>query len=253
VKVRAVILVRIVVALLTVSFLVAPAEAQQTGKVYVIGILSSAASSVSAAPYVQALKDGLRELGWIEGQNIAVEERYSAGKLEPLPELAADLVRLKVDTIIAAGQTATRAAMAATKAIPIVMAPAGDAVATGLIASFARPGGNVTGISILTPELTTKGLELLKEAVPKATRIAVLFNPDSAFNKVVLEAVHARAQELGTVCNPRRYALRTVSEPRSPPSGTPMLFWSCSIRLHSFTQSESWTWPMSIGCRRCTE
>ena len=176
------------------------AEAQQAGKVWRIGILSPAATSATAAPYVDALRSNLGELEWIDGHNIAFEERYSAGEPELLPQLAAELVNQKVDVILATGPTATRVAMNATKTIPIVMAPGGDAVATGLIASFARPGGNVTGLSTLTPELTVKGLEVLREATPNATCIALLFNPSFRFTTdVVIRPVQDSARSLGAV------------------------------------------------------
>ena len=154
------------------------AEAQQPKKVPRIGYLSNldpATESVRA----EAIRLALRELGYIEGQNIAIEYRYAEGKLDRVPELAAELVRLKVDIIVVAGGTgAIRAAKNATKTIPIVMVGAGlDPVEAGLIESLARPGGNVTGLTNLGPELGGKRLELLKEAVPKVARVAVLYDP----------------------------------------------------------------------------
>ena len=154
------------------------AEAQQPKKVPRIGyLLTSDAATESAR--AEAIRLALRELGHIEGQNIAIEYRYAEGKNDRLPELAAELVRLKVDIIVVAGGDPTiRAAKNATKTIPIVMMGAGaDPVEAGLVESLARPGGNVTGITNLTRELGGKRLELLKEAVPKLARVAVLYDP----------------------------------------------------------------------------
>jgi putative ABC transport system substrate-binding protein len=154
-----------------------PAQAQQPRKVPRIGYLSSsdpATESSRSEPIWQAL----RERGYIEGQNIATEYRYSEGNNDRLPELAAELVRLKVDIIIAGGVPLVRAAKDAPKTIPIIMAGQGsDPVEAGLVDSLARPGGNVTGITNLSRELGGKRLELLKEAVPKVARVAVLYNP----------------------------------------------------------------------------
>jgi putative ABC transport system substrate-binding protein len=121
----------------------------------------------------------LRDLGYVEGKNLVIEFRWADGRYDRLPDLAAELVRLKVDVIVTGGTPGTRAAKQATTTIPIVMAVSGDAVATGLIASLARPGGNITGTTYFDPELHAKRLELLKEAVPRATRVGVLINPDN--------------------------------------------------------------------------
>ncbi len=150
----------------------ARAEAQQTGKVFRIGILDPSTSSGSAVVW-ETLRQELSKLGWIEGKNIAIEYRFSEGKTERLPELAADLVRLKVDLIVVPGAPAL-AAKNATTAIPIVMMKTPDPVALGLVASLARPGGNVTGLAALAPELNTKRLEILKDAVPKLARVGLL-------------------------------------------------------------------------------
>ena len=155
-----------------------PAEAQQPKKVSRIGYLSAIDPATESARS-EAIRLALRELGYIEGQNIAIEYRYAEGKLDRLPELAAELVRLKVDIIVVAGGDGwIRAAKNATKTIPIVMVGAGsDPVEAGLVESLARPGGNVTGLTNLTRELGGKRLELLKEAVPKLARVAVLYDP----------------------------------------------------------------------------
>jgi len=156
----------------------AMAQAQQPKKVSRIGYLSSF-DPASDSDGTEAIRVALRELGYVEGQNIATEYRYAEGKLDRLPELAAELVRLKVDIILASGGSGPiQAAKNATKTIPIVMTGAGiDPVEAGLIESLARPGGNVTGITLLSRELSGKRLELLKEAVPKIARVAVLHDP----------------------------------------------------------------------------
>jgi ABC-type uncharacterized transport system substrate-binding protein len=153
------------------------AEAQQqTGKVFRIGILDPITASGSAVRW-EALRQELSKLGWIEGKNIAIEYRYAEGKGERLPELAAELVRLKVDLIVTSGTPPALAAKNATTAIPIVMSTP-DPVALGLVASLARPGGNVTGFSTLSSELITKRLEILKDAVPKLARVGLLRRPE---------------------------------------------------------------------------
>ena len=154
------------------------ADAQQPKKVPRIGYLSSL-DPASESTRSEGIRLALRELGYIEGQNIATEYRYAEGKLDRVPELAAELVRLKVDIIVVAGGTGSiQAAKNATKTIPIVMTGGGvDPVEAGLVESLARPGGNVTGITILSRELGGKRLELLKEAVTKLVRVAVLYDP----------------------------------------------------------------------------
>jgi len=163
---------------LTFTFGGAVAQAQQPKKVPRLGYLSSSDPATDSAR-AEAIRLALRELGYIEGQNIAIEYRYTEGKPDRYPELAAELVRLKVDIIVAAGaNTLVRAAKNATKTIPIVMVGRGiDPVEAGLVESLARPGGNVTGLTNLTVELGGKRLELLKEAVPKLARVAVLYDP----------------------------------------------------------------------------
>ena len=150
------------------------AEAQQAGKVPRIGWLDVSSPNPEVLRLIELFRQGLRDLGWVEGQNIAVEYRYAEGKAERLSELAAELVRLKVDVIVTAGGEPTHAAQQATKTIPIVMAVSGDPVASGYVASLARPGGNITGLAILSPELSGKRLELLKEVVPGLSRVGVL-------------------------------------------------------------------------------
>jgi putative tryptophan/tyrosine transport system substrate-binding protein len=149
------------------------ANAQQAKKVPRIGFVSAASSSANAAR-IGAFRQGLRELGYVEGKNIVIESRYAEGKLDRLPALVAELVRLKVEILISAGPIPTRAAKKATVTIPIVMTQDTDPVGAGFVVSLARPGGNITGLSTLAPELSGKGLELLKEIIPKLSRVAVL-------------------------------------------------------------------------------
>jgi len=151
------------------------AEAQQTGKVPRIAYLSAGSTS-SQASRVEVFKQGLRELGYVEGKNIVIEQRYAEGKPDRVPALAAELVGLKLDIIVTGGPAATRSAKEATATIPIVMGFDYDPVGSGLIASLARPGGNITGLSSLAPEISGKQLELLKEVVPRLSRVAVLGN-----------------------------------------------------------------------------
>jgi putative ABC transport system substrate-binding protein len=149
------------------------AEAQQPGKVPRIGFLDASTASGSAV-LMDAFRQELSKLGWIEGKNIAIEYRFAEQKLARLPELAADLVRLKIDLIVVTGGQPALVAKKATTTIPIVMANVGDPVGAGLVASLGRPGGNVTGNSVLSPELNSKRLEILKDAVPKVARVGLL-------------------------------------------------------------------------------
>jgi ABC-type uncharacterized transport system substrate-binding protein len=158
------------------------AQAQQPKKVPRIGFLLATFASVQESR-LEAFRQGLRDLGYIEGQNITIEYRWAEGKLDRLPDLAAELARLKVDVIVTGGPTATRPAKEATSTIPIVMTQDADPVSSGFIASLARPGGNITGLSTLAPEISGKRLELLKEIVPRLSRVAAFGNaknPESA-------------------------------------------------------------------------
>ena len=149
------------------------AEAQQTGKIIRIGFLDASTAS-GMAGLVETFRQEMRKLGWIEGKNIAFEYRFAEGKFDRLPGLAADLVRLKVDLIVVTTGNAALASKKATSSIPIVMTNVGDPVGQGLVATLARPGGNLTGFSGLQPELNTKRLEILKDTVPKLTRVGLL-------------------------------------------------------------------------------
>jgi putative ABC transport system substrate-binding protein len=162
------------VILLTLSalLLALSASAQQPAKIPRIGFLGSDPTAVSTR--IEALRQGLRELGYVEGKNILIEYRYAEDKLDRFPVLAAELVRLKVDVIVTGGPGATRASKDATTTIPIVMAQDTDPVATGFVASLARPGGNITGLATYAPEISGKQLELLKEIAPKISAVAIL-------------------------------------------------------------------------------
>ena len=160
----------------------AVAPAQQPTKIPRIGFLLATSPSSNAARY-EAFRQGLRELGYVEGKNLVIDRRFAEGKLDRLPSLAAELVRLNVDVIVTSGGISTRAAKEATVTIPIVMVQDNDPVANGFVASLARPGGNITGLATLAPELSGKRLELLKEIVPRLSRVAVFgtsINPGNA-------------------------------------------------------------------------
>ena len=158
------------------------AEAQQTGKIAHIGFLDSSTASGSAV-LLDAFWQEMHKLGWIEGKNITIEYRFAEQKSERLPELAADLVRLKVDLILVTAEPPASAAKKATTTTPIVMTSVGDPVGAGLVASLGRPGGNVTGLSSLSTQLNTKRLEILKDAVPKFARVGVLRLPGASIGR----------------------------------------------------------------------
>jgi putative ABC transport system substrate-binding protein len=182
----------------TAALLTAPliAETQPTGRMPRVGCLS-AGSEVQNWIYINAFRQGLRELGYMEGRSIAIEYRWGEGKYERLPKLAAELVHLKVDVIVAMNAPAAQTAKQATKEIPIVITVLLDPVAAGLVASLARPGGNITGLSMIAPELVGKQLELLKEVVPKISRVAVLGNPANPGTAPQLREAKGAARALG--------------------------------------------------------
>jgi putative tryptophan/tyrosine transport system substrate-binding protein len=171
------------------------AQAQQPGKPYRIGFLGTASPSAVSAR-VEAFRQGLRELGYVEGKNIVIEYRFAEGKLDRMPDLAAELVRLKVDVIMTPGPAGTRPAKEATSTIPIVMGFDNDPIGNGFVASLARPGGNLTGLSSLAPEISGKQLELLKEIVPRLSRVAVLGNSTTPGNAQALKEIELAAGAL---------------------------------------------------------
>jgi putative tryptophan/tyrosine transport system substrate-binding protein len=172
------------------------AQAQQPGKVPRIGVLSTSTRS-SLATRVNAFRQGLRELGYVEGKNIVIEDRYAEGKPARVNELAAELVRARVEVIVTGGPTATRSAKEATVTIPIVMANVPDPVGLGFVASLARPGGNLTGMTSGGPELSGKRLGLLKETVPKLSRVAILWNVTNPGSTEALKETEVAAPPLG--------------------------------------------------------
>ena len=169
------------------------AEAQQPAKISRIGFLSTT-SPANVPTRLEAFRQGLRDLGYVEGKNIVIEYRYAEGNIDRLPTLLDELMRLKVDVIVASGPSPTRAAKKATATIPIVMTWDYDPVGNGYVASLARPGGNITGLSILAPEISGKQLELLKEIVPKLSRVAVLGTSTVPGNAEALKATELAAQ-----------------------------------------------------------
>ena len=182
----------------TLGLLAAPlaARAQQAGKVPRIGWLGGPTRE-SAEPFVRVFRRGLKDLGWVEGQNIVVEWRFAGGRAERLPDLVAELVRLQVDLIVVPSTPPALAAKNATKTIPIVTVAVGDPVGLGLVASLARPGGNITGLTgTVDPEIAGKLLELLKETVPKVSRMAVLWNPTTPGNAFALREAESAARAL---------------------------------------------------------
>jgi putative ABC transport system substrate-binding protein len=191
---------RTFLATLAGGLLTAPlaAKAQPREKVPRVGYLSPGSPS---EPFrrrrFEAFRQGLRELGYVEGQNIAIESRWAEGKYDRYSALAADLVRLKVDVIVAVGGRATQDAQQATRTIPIVMSVVIDPVGSGLVSSLARPGGNVTGLTIMASDLVGKQLELLKEVVPKVSRVALLWNPANPGSAPQLREAEAAARALG--------------------------------------------------------
>jgi putative tryptophan/tyrosine transport system substrate-binding protein len=172
------------------------AGAQQTTRLPRVGYLFSFTPAEGQHLW-EACRLGLRDLGYVEGGNIVLEPRWADGHHDRLPTLIAELVALKVDVIVAAATPASRAAKAATSTIPIVIVAVGEPVRAGLVASLARPGGNVTGLSLLTPELSGKRLELLKTALGTVSRVALLMNPENAVSAVFLEETRAAASQLG--------------------------------------------------------
>jgi putative tryptophan/tyrosine transport system substrate-binding protein len=184
---------------LTLGILAAPlaaAEAQRAGKVPRIGILWAYSPSV-VSPFAEAFRQRLRGLGYLEGQNVAVEERWAEGRFDRLPSLAAELVRLNVDVIVTASTPAAQAAKQATRTVPIVVTLVTDPVEGGIVASLARPGGNVTGLSLMHPELSAKRLALLKEVIPKVSRVAVFWSSSTPSYPLILHETEDAARSLG--------------------------------------------------------
>ena len=202
-------LLRLVVIMLTLAGWGAIAAAQQPAKVWRIGVLVSSSPSLNASRD-EGLRQGLRELGYVEGKNIVMEYRYAEGKLDRLSELADELVHLKVDVIVVGGTRVATAARQATSAIPIVVSGAGSLAESGLVRTFANPGGNVTGVSRIAPDFFGKRLELLKQALPKVFRVAALLNPDNPGYDPRLKELELGVRALGMTLQP--LAVRSPNE-----------------------------------------
>ena len=185
-----------VITLFVMVFALCLRAEAQSKKVPRIAYLAASPASANAGR-LEAFRQGLREMGYVEGDNIVIEDRYAEGKFDRLPALAAELVRLKVEVIITAGPPVTRAVKEATATIPVVMAQDGDPVGNGFVASLARPGGNITGMSQLAPEISGKQLELLKETVPKLSRVAVLGTSTRPGNAQALKQTEIAAATFG--------------------------------------------------------
>jgi putative ABC transport system substrate-binding protein len=189
--------IRFTAALLLTLLVTFPLAAQPVPKVARVGVLSSDPPSGDPARWFDAFRHELRELGWEEGRNVILEVRRAPGRYDLLDNLAAELVRLRVDVLVADSTPAALAAKRATRTIPIVLALVSDPVGTGLVASLARPGGNITGMSIMNPDLARKRLELLKEVAPTVTRVAVLTNPANPYQAAYLSEAQSAARALG--------------------------------------------------------
>ncbi len=188
---------KIIICLLATALLstVPFVEAQQRGKVPRIGFLGNSTAALEAN-LVGPFRDGLRDLGYVEGQNILIEYRWAEGKYERFPALIAELIASKVDVTVTAGTPATQAYQKARTSIPLVMVAVGDPVGTGIVASLNRPGGNITGLTSISPELEGKRIELLREVIPKLSHIAVLWNPKNAFHAIENKEVETAAAAL---------------------------------------------------------
>lgn len=201
-------LIALIISIVVEASLAANAQ-EPVHKLYRIGFLG-AVTATGYAGQLEALRQGLRDLGYVEGKNLVIEYRWAEGKYDRLPELAAELVRLDVSLIVTHGAPGSRAAKQVTTAVPIVMAVSGDAVATGLVHSIARPGGNITGSTFFFPELNAKRLEIIKEAVPSIRRMGILLNPDNPGHVAAFEAMDGGARSLKLEL--QRFEVRGASE-----------------------------------------
>jgi putative ABC transport system substrate-binding protein len=193
----------IIVVAFTISVPIAPSasQAQHGGHVPRVGYLGTSSASLESE-LVKAFREGLRDRGYVEGQNIVIEYRWAEGDYQRLPDLVADLVKLKVDLILTSGTPGALAAKRATQTIPIVMAVTGAAVATGLVSSLARPGGNLTGLTTMVPDLEGKRLEILREVLPKLMTLVVLVNPSNPLTAIQWEQAKTSAKTLGIQLQP---------------------------------------------------
>jgi putative ABC transport system substrate-binding protein len=218
-----------------------------------MGYLSTVSLSVNAAR-IEALRQGLRELGYVEGKNIVIEWRSAEGNPDRLPALAAELVSLKVEVLVSYGPTPTRVAKKATTTIPIVMSFDSDPVGSGVVASLARPGGNITGLSSLAPEISGKQLEILKEIVPKLSRVAVLGHSHEPGNAQALKELELAAGAMKVqiqyldILSPKN--IETSSNPQVSSGRAQSLCWQAPSCLR--TEQKLSTWRQRTGCQRCT-
>ncbi len=182
---------------LSLGILVAPlpTHAQQKAKIYRIGFLGNSTAALEAN-LVAPFREGLRDLGYEEGQNVVIEYRWAEGKYEHFPTLIGELIALKVDVIVTAGTPATQAVQKARTSVPLVMVAVGDPVGTGIVASLNRPGGNITGLTSISPELEGKRLELLREVIPKLSHVAILWNPENAYHVIEMKEAQSAALAL---------------------------------------------------------
>ncbi len=243
---------RTFVAMLAGGIVAAPrvSEAQQAAKVPRIGWLGL---NLAGAPHLgEAFRQGLRDLGYVEGHNVVIEYRDAEGKRERLPALAAELVALKVDVILAGGTPQALAAKQATKTIPIVFASVGDPVTSGLVSSLARPGGNATGLSDLGPELVGKSLEQLTQVVPGVSLVAALWSPLAAAERPLKDQL--KAADVAT----RALGVRLQVVEARGPADFDRVFSDmtkalcCQELCSSMSENASWTWRPSTDCRQCT-
>jgi putative tryptophan/tyrosine transport system substrate-binding protein len=228
------------------------ARAQDAGKLRTVGFLGGATRS-AYGPWTAALAQRLRELGWIEGRDVAIEYRWAAKHQERLTELAADLVQRKVDVIVTAGTPTTAAVKQLTTAIPIVFVTVNDPVGTGLVASLARPGGNVTGLSNQQADTAGKRMDLLRDALPGLGRLAIIGNADNPAEMLDMRNAQAAAHKLGLgVLTPevrRGTDIGPAIEALKDRVDALMSFWALS---RSPTRLKSTPWRSACGCRRCT-
>ena len=231
-----------------------PAEAQQPAGIPRIGLLIPSSASFSL-PRVEAFRQRLRELGYVEGKNIIIEYRYAEGKRERLPDLAAELVRLKVDVIVTTGAGAVLAAKKASATIPIVFAAASDPVGAGLVSSLARPGGNITGLSHMAPDLDGKRLELLKEAFPKVARVAFLWESGGTRGNRPSQIWRLRPRRWDSnFYRLRCEALTILRAHLHERKGTaPRRSLRPQVHLSLLSNVKCWTSRQRTGCRRCTQ
>jgi putative ABC transport system substrate-binding protein len=232
------------------------ALAQQVKNVPKIGYLSPGSATPGPLAYHDEFQRGLRELGYVEGQNVAIEFRFADGKFDRLADLATEFVKLQVDVIVSVVTQASLAAKKATSTIPIVMVSVGDPVGVGLVARLARPGANVTGTSAMTSGVVGKSLELLKQTLPKVSPVAVLWNPNNpVFQGEILQETERAAKKLSVELKTFGVRAPTSSTARSQRSSARVRprSWRYPIHYSQLTPHGSRTWPSKTVCRQCMD